>query len=609
MATTIGLQDLPPTPLLSEKHSGIPERWAEQCKESKARLYSLKTLPASVPREGELPVLPPGIDRPTFNTAIAELKETLGEEHVELNDKPLVDGWYMEHPNTHDTFHVLEQSKLVSSAQVYPGSVEDIQTIVRWANKYLIPIYPISIGRNMGYGGAAPRVPGSVTIDLGRRMNKVLKIDGNSASCIVEPGVTYFALYEEVQKTGLPLWIDTPDVGGGSVLGNCIDRGVGYTPYGDHWANHCGLEVVLPSGEIMRTGMGALPGKNGADNPSWQAFQHAYGPSVDGIFSQSNFGIVTKMGMWLMPATGHQSYMITFPEEDDFEQIIEIIRPLALNRVLGNIPQLRSVIQELAITGRPKSDFYDGKDPIPMEVIKAHAKNMPCGECAWVFYGTVYGPEETRNSQLDIIRQEFSKVRGSKFFLPEDMPEDHYIHPRARICSGVPELRELDWLNWKPNCAHLAFSPITPTRGQDARIVHEIVTRLHKKWGFDSLPTWCVSGREMHYIAEILIDRSDPDEKRRAICCMREMITEAAAEGYGEYRTHLIFQDQISRTYGWGNQALMRFNETLKDALDPNGILAPGRAGIWPKSYRDKGWEILPEDEPRTSVKTNGVIH
>jgi hypothetical protein len=45
---------------------------------------------------------------------------------------------------------------------------------------------------------------------------------------MVEPGVSYFKLYEEIQKTGFKLWIDTPDLGGGSVLGNAIDRGVGY---------------------------------------------------------------------------------------------------------------------------------------------------------------------------------------------------------------------------------------------------------------------------------------------------------------------------------------------------------------------------------------------
>ena len=116
---------------------------------------------------------------------------------------------------------------MVCSAIAYPSSTADVQAIVVWANEFTIPIYPVSMGRNLGYGGAAPRVPGSVVIDLGRKMNKVLKIDGENASCMVEPGVSYFKLYEEIQKTGLPLWIDTPDLGGGSVLGNAIDRGVG----------------------------------------------------------------------------------------------------------------------------------------------------------------------------------------------------------------------------------------------------------------------------------------------------------------------------------------------------------------------------------------------
>ena len=124
------------------------------------------------------------------------------------------------------------------------------------------------MGRNLGYGGAAPRVPGSVVMDLGRRMNKILNIDGGNASCVVEPGVSYIKLYEEIQRRNLPLWIDTPDLGGGSVLRNAIDRRVGYTPYGDHFADHCGMETVLPNGELLRTGMGAMPGKNGTDNPT-----------------------------------------------------------------------------------------------------------------------------------------------------------------------------------------------------------------------------------------------------------------------------------------------------------------------------------------------------
>lgn len=57
---------------------------------------------------------------------------------------------------------------------------------------------------------------------------------------------------------------------------------------GDHWAAHCGLEIVLPNGEVVRTGMDAMPGSN-----CGQSFQHSFGPSVDGLFSQGNAGIVS----------------------------------------------------------------------------------------------------------------------------------------------------------------------------------------------------------------------------------------------------------------------------------------------------------------------------
>ena len=341
--------------------------------------------------------------------------------------------------------------------------------------------------------------------------------------------------------------------------------------------------------------MGALPGKDGVDNPTWESFQHAFGPSIDGIFSQSNFGIVTKMGFWLMPATGHQSYMITFRHEDDFEKIVDTIRPLALKRILGNVPQLRHAIQELAVTGKSRTDWYTGRGRFPRDVIREGVKKLPIGDISWVFYGTQYGDEASIASQLSIIKAEFTKISGSKFYLPSDVPADHYLHSRVYVCSGVPVLKELDWLNWKPNAAHLFFSPITPTKSKSARTIHNIIDKLHQKWGFDTFPTLCVAGREMHYIANIVYNRADEDEKARARGLMREMIAAAAKEGFGEYRTHLLFADQVAETYGWNGGALRKFNETIKDALDPNGILAPGRNGIWPKSYRGKGWELVGE--------------
>lgn len=198
---------------------------------------------------------------------------------------------------------ILDEEEFVASALVYPGSTEEVQKVVRWANKYLIPIFPISMGRNrmcslipfqafsftqlylrhtkltnakkVGYGGAAPRVRGSVTVDLGRRMSKILDISAEDYTCLVEPGVSFYALHQALRDRGLEdhMWVDTPDLGGGSIIGNTVDRGVGYTPYGDHWACHSGLEVVLPTGEVFRTGMGAMEGSN-----TWQAFPYGYGP-------------------------------------------------------------------------------------------------------------------------------------------------------------------------------------------------------------------------------------------------------------------------------------------------------------------------------------------
>jgi 4-cresol dehydrogenase (hydroxylating) flavoprotein subunit len=89
-------------------------------------------------------------------------------------------------------------------------------------------------------------------------MNKVIEVNGEYAYAIVEPGVTFMDLYTYIQKHKLKLWISTPALGWASVIGNCLDRGFGYTPTGEHSQMQCGMEVVLPDGQIIRTGMGAL---------------------------------------------------------------------------------------------------------------------------------------------------------------------------------------------------------------------------------------------------------------------------------------------------------------------------------------------------------------
>jgi FAD/FMN-containing dehydrogenase len=228
-------------------------------------------------------VLPQGFDAQSFTSAFTDLQDIVGTSNVEIvRTTELKDKSYHSPPVTHDPFHILDQDAFIASCVVCPASTEQVQAIMKAANTHHIPLWPVSIGRNFGYGGAAPRVRGSVVVDLGRRMNKILEINEPGAFALVEPGVTFQGLYDAIKKRGLNFTIDVPDLGGGSVLGNTVERGVGYTPYGDHFMIHCGMEVVLPNGEVVRTGMGSMPDSRQATGSAntWQLFPYGEGLSI-----------------------------------------------------------------------------------------------------------------------------------------------------------------------------------------------------------------------------------------------------------------------------------------------------------------------------------------
>lgn len=107
------------------------------------------------------------------------------------------------------------------------------------------------------YGGSAPVVDGSVILDL-HKMNRIIEINEEYGYAIVEPGVTFIDLYNEIQRRKLNLWISVPAIGWGSVVGNTLERGFGYTPDAVHYKQQCGMEVVLPDGDLLRTGMGTV---------------------------------------------------------------------------------------------------------------------------------------------------------------------------------------------------------------------------------------------------------------------------------------------------------------------------------------------------------------
>ncbi|EEU39698.1 uncharacterized protein NECHADRAFT_43965 [Fusarium vanettenii 77-13-4] len=554
--------------------------------------------------EDSVLVLPPDVSASAFREMLLEMAKVVGNDNVTVHTRQSMkadeDGHYYNLPKEHDLFYVLEKEHFLAGAVACPGSTEEVSAVVKLANKYLTPLWPVSIGRNLGYGGAAPRLRGSIVLDLGSRMNKVLDVSSRDCTCLLEPGVTYFALYEHLQKNGFQnLWIDNPDLGGGSVVGNALERGAGYTPYGEHFSFHCGMEVVLPSGEVMRTGMGALPGNN-----TWQTFQYGqitgYGPYPDGIFTQSNFGIVTKMGVWLMPDPGgYQAYLFSFPKETDLPEIVERVRVLRISGVIQNAPTIRNTLIDAAVYG-PKSDYTSNKGVLSSSEIDEIAKKINVGR--WNIYGAMYGPKPMRDVQWEALKASFMQIPGARYEFPKPRAEGGkrtVLHMREETLKGLPNTYELGWLNW--SCERgslLGFSPISPATGFDANKQCEMVKRRFKEFGFDYIGTFVVGWRELHHIVCLTFDKTDPKQRKKAHRCIELLIDDAAAEGYGEYRTHLCYMDQIASVYNWNGNAALKFNQQLKDTLDPNGILAPGKSGIWPARLRGRGFELKRSIEP-----------
>jgi (+)-pinoresinol hydroxylase len=536
--------------------------------------------------------VPPGVSPADFTAALQAFEAAVGKDWVFTSDDDVA--------LYRDAYSQVwgESEERQASAAVAPSSVEEVQAVVRAANRYRIPIYPISTGRNLGYGGCAPALSGSVVLDL-KRMNRILEVNERHAYALVEPGVSYFDLYRYISERGLKVWLDCPDPGWGSLVGNALDRGGGVTSaaFRNHFEAHCGMEVVLANGELLRTGMGALPNAK-----TWQQFKTGFGPAIDGIFSQSNFGVVTKMGFWLMPEP--EAYLNGFVhvyKHEDLIALVDIVTHLENSQITNGMPYFGSPIWSglrapEQIAARPEKELLDllaTPGGPSKEALEAHAQKV--GRGLWGAMLQFYGPPKIIQAQWEYSKERLSAIAGAKFIegefykiplKPEELAKvskNAFGVPSLSIFSLVARTEDHPGLE-----GHVGFSPIIPRTGEAVFEAQKVFGEIAREYGLPVSPLavpFTYWQRCLVYLFLFPVTH-DKEFNRRNREAFRKLVKVSAEHGWGEYRTPVIYQDDVMNVYSFNNHALRRFHETVKDAVDPNGILSAGRYGIWPKHLR-----------------------
>ena len=250
-------------------------------------------------------------------------------------------------------------------AVVFPTNVEEVSTIVKLANEFRVPVWPVSKGRNWGYGSATPEVDNTVVLHL-ERMNRISEVNEDLAYAVIEPGVTYRQLKEHLLASGSRLWCDCTDgPPEGSVLGNALERGMGVTHYADHFGTLCGLEVVLADGSIIRTGGGAF-----GRCPTWNTHKWGVGPYIEGLFSQSNFGVVVKAGIWLFPQPeSYCAFTFDLAREEDFPRLVDAVRELTLAGLLTAGVHMINDICALSVISQYPPGLAERASRLPDDVL------------------------------------------------------------------------------------------------------------------------------------------------------------------------------------------------------------------------------------------------
>jgi 4-cresol dehydrogenase (hydroxylating) flavoprotein subunit len=553
--------------------------------------------------EGDAPVALTG----GFAEALARIREIVGAEHV-------LERWEQIEPRARDTIPAV----LAPSAIVSPGTADEARAVVRIAYEQKVALWPISRGKNWAYGASTPSIEGTIVLTL-ERLDRIVEVNEELAYAVIEPGVTFAQLHVHLERHRIPLWIDPTDsTPHGSVIGNALDHGIGATPYADHFANLCGLEVILADGRVLHS--------NGRPN-SHVLHTHKWGtgPSLDGLFGQSGLGVVVKAGVWLMPAPEeHQFYVLEIDRDEDLPHVVDGLRRLVLEERIRTQIHILNDVGRIALVAR--CPFGPDAERTHLTASERAALRRRHGLPLWIAAGGLYGTRRQVREQRRELRQmvgRYGKLRflddrkvqglrslirglerarrlpglakpveklgrrvfGKSLEVMETLP---HAYGRSRGAPTGHFLRFAYYKARRPLPEHdpdpardggglIWFAPSLPFTGRHLSELLGLCRPLFEEYGFDfAAAVMGHNTRSVSLVMGITYYKDSPREAARADALYRRLCEVTAAAGYPRYRVSAPHQEHALDDAPEYRAVV----EQIRGALDPDGIMAPGRYGV-----------------------------
>ena len=412
---------------------------------------------------------------------------------------------------------------------VMPGNTQEVAEILKWANTEHIPVVPRGSGTNLA-GGTVPMM-GGIVLSLSR-FNRILEIDPQNLTVTLQPGVITADLHQAVEELGLfyppdPSSMKISTIGGNVAQGAGGIRGLKYGVTKDYVL---GLECVLPTGEILRSG-----GKNVKDVAGYDLTRLLVG-------SEGTLAVLTEFTLKLVPLPETKQTAVVYCRDlVDAAHIVQAI--IAAHIIPATMEFLDQttlrVVDDFAHLGLPRDMgalLLIEQDGSETQVRQDMARMVEIAlDTGAVSVKQATDPEEV--AQLVSARR--SALAALARMRPTTVLEDATV-PRSRLAEMVKAIQQIaqKYALQIGTFGHAGDGNLHPTCMTDERDVNEIA-------------------RVEQAFAEIFQTALD----------LGGTLT-------GEHGVGIAKRRYLPLRLGADGMALMR---RIKTAFDPNGILNPGK--------------------------------